>query len=58
MNKLDNYRRMIRELSDELNHCIEQYNSLILKEERSEKNNPMNIEEEERRKSPQKEPCS
>ena len=49
-----NYENKIKELSDELIHCIEQYN-IILKEKTEKKTNTVKYKEKEKRKSCQKE---
>ena len=54
MDILTNYRNKIESLSEELIHCIEQYN-IILKEEK-QKETSWQFKKEKRRKSPQKEP--
>ena len=52
---LTNYRNRITELSEELNHCVTEYNKLILKEENEKKTNTVKYKEKEKRKSSQKE---
>lgn len=52
---LTNYRSRITELSEELNHCVTEYNKLIEKEENQNKTNAVKFKEKKRRKSPQKE---
>ena len=55
MDILTNYRNRIVELAEELNHCVGQYNRLILKEKTEKKTNTVKYKEKEKRKSCQKE---
>jgi hypothetical protein len=48
-----NYLNRITELSEELNHCVEQYN-LVLKKENEKKTNAVKCKEEKRKKNPPK----
>ena len=51
---LTNYRNRITELSEELNHCVTEYNKLILKEENEKKTNTVKFKEKKRRKAPKR----
>ena len=55
MDILTNYRNRIIELAEELNHCVGEYNRLILKEKTEKKTNAVKYKEKEKRKSCQKE---
>ena len=49
MDKLTNYRNRIKELTDELYHYVNEYDRLILKEEkRKEEHNELRKEKEEK----------
>lgn len=48
------YLNRIIELSDELNHYVHQYNSLVLKRKTKEENNAVNINKKEKEKAPKK----
>ena len=54
MDILTNYENKIKELSDELVHCISEYNKLILKRNKIEEKNTVNIKKKKKEKSYQK----